>query len=194
MESIRGSTAVDGGPKQHAARRSRRRWVMVLALLGFGAGALAPVAGLAGGDGEWRHGIGMPEPDQRRSSRLHVQIPAESEARMHPGSGLAAGGAGVSEERYGGMEAIPMPAMHLLYSLRAAHYARECGSHRRLCALIAAHHVRTGIGPVAWKRADATQSVVSEAESPGMQDAIAASYAVTPVPGRTARTRRPDES
>lgn len=193
MESARGSTAVDSGSRQHAARRSRRRWVMVLALLGFGAGALAPVAGLAGGDGEWRHEIGMPEPDQRRSSRLHAQTPAESEARMHPGSGLAAGGAGVSEERYGGIEAIPMPAMHLLHSLRAARYARECGSHRRLCALIAAHHARTGIGPVAWKRTGAPQAVISEAKVTGMQDAAAASYAVIRAQGQTPRTRRPDE-
>ena len=194
MESTRGSTVVGGGLKQHAARRSRRCWVMVFALFGLGAGVLAPGAGLAGADEEWRHGIGMPEPEKHRGPRFHVQIPSESEARMRPGSSSAAGGAGVSEERYAGMEAIPMPAMHLLYSLRAAHYARECGSHRRLCALIAAHHVRTGIGPVAWKRAAATQSVVSEAESPGMQDAIAASYAVPPVQGRTARTRMPDES
>ena len=193
MESARGSTTVDSGSKQHAARRSRRRWVMVLALLGFGAGALAPVAGLAGGDGEWRHEIGTPEPDQRRSSRFHAQIPADSEARMHPGSCLAAGGAGVSEERHGGMEAIPMPAMHLLYSLRVAHYARECGSHRRLCALIATHHARTGIGPVAWKRTDAPQAVTSEARATGMQDAVAASYAVIPAHGRTPRIRRPDE-
>lgn len=194
MESTRESTAARGGSKQQAARRSRRRWVMVLALLGLGAGVLAPDAGLAGADREWRRGIGMPEPDQHRGPQFHVQIPAESEARMHPGSGLAAGGAGVSEERYAGMEATPMSAMHLLYSLRAAHYARECGSHRRLCALIAAHHLRTGIGPVAWTRTAATQSVVSEAEASGMQDAIAASYAVPPVQGRTVRAGRPDES
>lgn len=193
MESARGSTAVDSGSKQHAARRSRRRWVMVLALLGFGAGALAPVAGLAGGDGERRQEIGMPEPDQRRSSRFHAQIPAESEAWMHPGSCLAAGDAGMSEERYGGMETVPMPAMHLLHSLRAAHYAHECGPHRRLCALIAAHHARTGIDPVAWKRTDAPQAVISEAEATGMQDAVAASYAVIRAQGRTPRTRRPDE-
>ena len=139
MESTPGSTAVDSGSKQHAARRSRRCWVMVLALVGFGAGALAPAAGLAGGD-----------------------------------------------------EAIPMPAMHLLYSLRAAHSTRECGSHPRLCALIAAH-ARTGIGPFAWKRTDASQAVISEAEASGMQDAIAANYAVTRAQGRTPRTRRPDE-
>ena len=136
----------------------------------------------------------MAEPEQHRGPRLHVQVPTESEARTHPGSGLAAGGAGVSEERYAGMEATPMPAMHLLYSLRAAHYTRECGSHRRLCALIAAHHARTGIGPVAGKRTAATQSVVSEAKASGMQDAIAASYAVPPVQGRTVGARRPDES
>ena len=193
MEGTQGSTAVDSGSKQHAARRSRRRWVMVLALLGLGAGALAPVAGLAGGDGEWRHDFGMPEPDQRRSPRLHVQTPAESEARRHPGSGLAAGGAGVSEERHGGMEAVPVPAMHLLHSLRAARYARECGSHRRLCALIAAHHARTGIGPVAWKRTDAPQAVISEAKASGTQDAVAEDYAVIRARGRTPRTRKPDE-
>ena len=194
MESTQGSTGVVRGLKRNAARRSRRRWVMVLALLGFGAGALAPVAGVAGGDGEWRHGYGMPEPDRRRSAWRDVQTPAESDARTRPGSGLAAGGAGVSGERHGGMEADPMPAMHLLYSLKAAHSARECGSHRRLCALIAAHHARTGIGPVAWKRTEATPSVVSEAGRAGMRDAIAASYAATPVQGRTVRTRRPDES
>ena len=85
-----------------------------------------------------------------------------------------------------------MPAMHLLYSLRAAHFAHECGSHPRLCALIAAH-ARTGVGPVAWKRTPASQAVISEAEASGMQDAIAANYAVVRVQGRTPRTRRPDE-
>ena len=193
MEGTRGSTAVDSGSKQRAARRSRPRWVMVLALVGFGAGALAPVAGLAGGDGEWRHGYGMPEPDQRRVSQRHVRPPTGAEARMHPGSDPAGGNAGMLGEGNGGMEAIPMPAMHLLYSLRAVHSVRECGSHPRLCALIAAH-ARTGIGPVAWKRTAATQSVVSEAESHGIQDAVAASYAVTPAQGRTARTRRPSKS
>lgn len=86
-----------------------------------------------------------------------------------------------------------MPAMHLLYSLRAAHYARECGSHPRLCALIAAH-ARTGIGPIAWKRIDASQAVISEAEASGMQDAVAANYAVIRAQGRTPRIRRPGES
>lgn len=193
MKSARGGTAVDSGSKRHAARRSRRRWIMALALIGFGAGALAPVAGLAGGDGEWRHGVGMPEPDQRRSSRFHAQSPAESEARMHPGSCVATGGANGSGERYGDMETAPMPAMHLLYSLRAAHHARECGSHRRLCSLIAAHHARSGVGPVAWTRTDAPQAMTSEARATGMQDAVATSYAVIPAHGRTPRTRRPDE-
>lgn len=193
MEGTQGSTAVDSGSKQHAARHSRRRWVMVLALVGFGAGALAPAAGLAGGDGEWRHGYGVPEPDRRQVSQRHVRPPTAPEARMRPGPNPAGGGTGVPGEGNGGMDAIPMPAMHLLYSLRAAHYARECGSHPRLCALIAAH-ARTGIGPIAWKQTAATQSMVSDAESPGMQDAVVASYAVTPVQGRTARTRRPGES
>ena len=194
MESEQGRRTVGGGAKQHARRRSRRRWVMVLALLGFGAGVLAPAAGIAGDVGEWRHGFGVPVPDRRRASQHQVRSSAESEARMQPGSGLAAGGADVSEEGQEGMEAIPMPVMDLLYSLRVAHHACECESDRRLCALITAHHARTGIGLVAWKRTAATQSVVSEAESPGMQDAIAASYAVTPVKGRTVRTRRPDKS
>ena len=86
-----------------------------------------------------------------------------------------------------------MPAMHLLHSLRAAHSTRECGSHPRLCALIAAH-ARTGIGPLARKRTDASQAVISEAEASGMQDTIAANYAVIRAQGRTPRTRRPDES
>ena len=194
MESTQGSTAVDGGSEQHAARRSRRRWVVVLALLGFGAGALAPAAGLAGEVGQWRHGLGVPEPDRRQASQRHVRPAAEPETRMHPGSGPAVGGAGVTEEGNGGVEAIPMPAMHLLYSLRAANYTRQCGSHRRLCALIAAHHARTGIGLVAWKRTEATRSMASEAKPPRMRDAIAARYAVTPARGRTVRSRHPDES
>ena len=193
MESTRGSTAVDSGSSQHAARRSRRRWIMVLALLGIGAGALAPAAGLAGGDGEWRHGIGMPEPDQRQVSQRHVRPPIGPEARMHPGPDPAGGGAGMPEEGNAGMEAIPVPAMHLLHSLRAAHYAGRCESPGHLCALIAAH-VRMGIGPAAWKRTGATPSVGSQTKPPGMQDAVAASYAATPVRGRTVRTRRPDES
>ena len=192
MEGTQGSTAVDSGSKQHAARRSRRRWVMVLALVGFGAGALAPAAGLAGGDGEWRHGYGVPEPDRRQVSQRHVRPPTAPEARMRPGPNPAGGGTGVPGEGNGGMDAIPMPAMHLLYSLRAAHYARECGSHPRLCALIAAH-ARTGIGPVAWKRIEATPPVASEAVPPGMQGAGAANYAVIRAQGRTPRTRRPDE-
>ena len=192
MEGTRGSTAVDSGSKQRAARRLRRRWVMALALVGFGAGALAPVAGLAGGDGEWRHGYGGLEPGQRQVSQRHVRPLIGPEARMRPGPDPAGGGAGVPGEGNGGMEAIPMPAMHLLYSLRAAHSTRECGSHPRLCALIAAH-ARTGIGPVAWKRTDASQAVISEAEASGMQDAIAANYAVIRAQGRTPRTRRPDE-
>ena len=130
--------------------------------------------------------------DQRRISRHHVRPPTGSEARMHSGSIRATGGADVREERNGGVEAIPMPSMHILYSLRAEHYARQCESHGRLCALIAAH-AHTGIGLVAWKRTDAAQSVVSEAETPGMQDAIAANYAMTRAQGRAARTRRPDE-
>lgn len=192
MEGTQGSTAVDSGSKQHAARRSRRRWVMVLALVGFGAGALAPAAGLAGGDGEWRHGYGVPEPDRRQVSQRHVRPPTGPEARMRPGPNPAGGGAGVPGEGNGGTDAIPMPAMHLLYSLRAAHYARECGSHPRLCALIAAH-ARTGIGPIAWKRIEATPPVASEAVPPGMQGAVAANYAVIRAQGRTPRTRRPDE-
>ena len=192
MEGTRGSTAVDSGSKQRAARRLRRRWVMVLALVGFGAGALAPVAGLAGGDGEWRHGYGMPEPDQRQVSQRHVRPPTGAEARMHPGSDPAGGDAGMLGEGNGGMEAIPMPAMHLLYSLRAVHYAGRCGSPGRLCTLIAAH-ARAGIGPVAWTRTDASRAVVSDAEASGMQDSVAANYAVTRAQGRTPRTRRPDE-
>ena len=193
MESTRGSKAADSGSKPHAARRSRRRWVMVLALLGLGAGALAPAAGVAGGDGAWRHGLGVPEPDQRRVSQHHVRAPTGWEARMYPGSDRAAGGANASEGRYEGMEAVSMPAMDLLHSLRAVHYAGRCESHGRLCALIAAH-ARTGIGLLAWKRTDASQAVTSEAEASGMQDAIVASYAVPPVQGRTVRTRRPGES
>ena len=192
MESTQGSTAVDSGSKWHAARRSRRRWVMALALLGFGAGALAPAVGVAGGDGEWRHGIGMPAPDRRQVSQRHVPPPAGPEARMHPGSELAGGGAGVPEEGNTGMEAVPVPAMHLLHSLRAANYTRQCGSHRRLCALIAAHHARTGIGLVAWKRTEAAPSAASEADVPGMREAIAANHAATGAQGRTVRTRRLD--
>ena len=111
---------------------------------------------------------------------------------MRPGPVPAGGDAGVPGEGNGGMEAIPMPAMHLLHSLRAAHYAGRCESPGRLCALIAAH-ARAGIGPVAWKRTDASQAVISEAEASGMQDAVAANYAVIRAQGRTPRIRRPDE-
>ena len=111
---------------------------------------------------------------------------------MHPGSEPTGGGAGVPEEGNAGMEAVPVPAMHLLHSLRAAHYARECESRVHLCALIAAHHARTGIVPVAWRRTEAAQSAGSEADVSGMRDAITANYAATGAQGRTVRTRRLD--
>ena len=85
-----------------------------------------------------------------------------------------------------------MTAMRLLHSLRAQHYARRCETHGHLCALIAAH-ARAQVGPAAWKRTGAGQSVAPEAEVPGTQDAIAANYATTRSHRRTVRTREPNE-
>ena len=112
---------------------------------------------------------------------------------MHPGSGEATHAADTGAEPGRGTQAGPLPAMHVLNSLRAGHYARQCAPHhRRLCTLLAAHAL-SGIGPIARKRIGAGPAMVPEARTQGMQDALAASHASSGVQGRRVRTPRPDE-
>ena len=135
----------------------------------------------------------MPEP-------VRVQVPdcppdasVEAGARMQVESGRMAVEAPASDMESECVASVPVPAMHALLPLRAAHYLRLCASHGHLCDLIAAH-ARIRTEPAARTRTDARARSNQAPAAPVMQDTLAADDAALHAQLRTARTGRFESS